>query len=106
MYVLLSPIGYQWESLRLRYYPFIVILSRAVGVLAELLNKLTDAETFYNRSKNYKNVWNKERELMCPQSKSGEFHCPLDPTLNTWIVKDDGYTEGEYDGSLENLVTV
>ena len=70
-------------------------VSRAVGVLAELLNKSADVETFYNRSKNYKNVWNKERELMCPRSKSGKFHCPLDPTLNTWIVKDDGFTEGE-----------
>lgn len=66
--------------------------------MAELLNKSADAETFYNRSKHYKNVWNKERELMCPRSKSGEFHCPLDPTLNTWIVKDDGFTEGEHGG--------
>ena len=73
---------------------------RAVGVLAELLNKSADAETFHNRSKNYKNVWNKERELMCPRSKSGEFHCPIDPTLNTWIVKDDGFTEGEHGGLL------
>ena len=68
--------------------------------MAELLNKSMDAETFLNRSKNYKNVWNKKRELMCPRSKNGNFNCPLDPTLNTWIVKDDGFTEGEHGGLL------
>ena len=78
----------------------VIISYRAVGALAELLNKSADAETFHNRSKNYKNVWNKERELMCPRSKSGEFHCPLDPTLNTWIVKYDGFTEGEHEQYL------
>ena len=69
---------------------------RAVGVLAELLNESIDAETFYNRSKSYKNVWNEESELMCPRSKSGEFHCPLDPTFHKWMFGDSGFTEGEY----------
>ena len=77
---------------------------RAVGVMADLLNKSEDAEIFYNHSKNYKNVWNKERELMCPRSKSGEFHCPFDPTLNTWIIKDAGFTEGEHDGMQPYLM--
>ena len=82
--------------LSINFYADIIINFRAVGVLAKLLNKSADAETFYNRSKNYKNVWNKEKELLCPRSKSGKLHCPLDPTLNTWIIKESGFTEGEH----------
>ena len=37
---------------------------------------------------------------MCPRSKSGNFNCPRDPILNTWIIKDDGFTEGEHGGLL------
>ena len=33
---------------------------------------------------------------MCPRSKSGELQCPLDPTLNTWIIKESGFTEGKH----------
>jgi len=68
--------------------------TRAVGTLASLLNKTSDAILFLNRSKNYKNVWSSENQLMCPRSSSGQFHCPLIPTFHEWIFKDSGYTEG------------
>lgn len=69
-------------------------LFRAVGILASHLNLSADALLFLNRSKSYRRVWNSERGLMCPRSRNGEFHCPLDPTLHEWMFKDSGYTEG------------
>ena len=68
--------------------------TRAVGTLASLLNKTSDAILFLNRSKSYKNVWSSENQLMCPRSSSGQFHCPLIPTFHEWMFKDSGYTEG------------
>ena len=59
-----------------------------------MLNRTNVAEVFFNRSRNYKNVWDNERQLMCPRDKSGKFHCPLDAALHEWIVKSTGYTEG------------
>lgn len=31
---------------------------------------------------------------MCPRSITGELHCPVDPLLQEWLVKEAGYTEG------------
>lgn len=66
----------------------------AIATMASLINRSSDVAIFLNRSKNYQNVWDDDRKLMCPHDRQGQFHCPLDPSLNTWVFKQDGYTEG------------
>ena len=66
----------------------------AIGQVAVYLGLSADAARYANRSKSYKNVWDSKRKLMCPRDVNGTFHCPLDPNLNDWIVKNSGYTEG------------
>ena len=67
---------------------------RAVGVLATILNFTEDAAYFMNRSENYRNIWDSQQKLMCPRSTFGELDCPVDPVLQVWLFKGDGYTEG------------
>ncbi len=31
------------------------------------------------RSKNYRNIWSRERQLFCPKNIAGELHCPVSP---------------------------
>jgi len=46
---------------------------------------------FLNRSKNYKNTWNTEKQLFCPKSLSGEWNCP-----DLWTdVFDQRFVEGD-----------
>jgi len=63
----------------------------AVGNIATAMGLLNDAEMFYNRSKNYKNVWNAKEQIMCPKNLTGEWNCP-----KLWInVFDSRYVEGD-----------
>ena len=64
--------------------------------MAEFLGKAGDAALFRNRSRNYQNVWNENRQLMCPRKASGVFDCPLDPSFHEWMFKSTGYTEGKW----------
>ncbi|XP_062519255.1 uncharacterized glycosidase Rv0584-like [Corticium candelabrum] len=66
----------------------------AIATVASHLNRTNDAALFFNRSRSYRNVWNHDKKLMCPRDRHGKFHCPLDPSLNSWMIKNDGYTEG------------
>ena len=66
----------------------------AIGTVASLINRSSDVTIFFSRSKSYQNVWDNGRKLMCPRDRQGKFHCPLDPSLNTWVIRQDGYTEG------------
>jgi predicted alpha-1,2-mannosidase len=66
----------------------------AVGTLATLLGNSSVADLMLNRSKNYRNVWSHKEQFMCERQRSGDFKCPIDPYLNTWIIKSQGYTEG------------
>ena len=74
---------------------FVPPASRAVGTLAALLGRSSEASVFLNRSGNFRNVWSSEQQLMCQRSRSGEFHCPLDPAFHEWMFKSSGFTEGE-----------
>ena len=69
-------------------------VNRVVGVLATMLDFTTDAAYFLNRSENYHNIWDPQRKLFCPRSISGKLDCPVDPLLQVWLLKEDGYTEG------------
>eukprot|EP01113_Clastostelium_recurvatum_P026084 TRINITY_DN3130_c0_g1_i1.p1 TRINITY_DN3130_c0_g1~~TRINITY_DN3130_c0_g1_i1.p1 ORF type:complete len:774 (-),score=142.72 TRINITY_DN3130_c0_g1_i1:74-2395(-) len=63
----------------------------AIGNLANALGNKQDAATFWNRSQNYKNVWNEEKKLFCPKDRNGKWECPL-----IWIdVFDPRYVEGD-----------
>lgn len=65
-----------------------------MGEVAKYLGNVTEAMYFYNRSRNYRNVWNEDHQLMCPRNSSGYFSCPSDPYLNNWVMEGTAYTEG------------
>ena len=65
-----------------------------MGEVAKYLGNMTEAANFYNRSKNYHNVWNENRQLMCPKNSSGHFSCPIDPYSDSWVIEKSAYTEG------------
>ena len=75
---------------------YLTPFSRAVGTLATLLGNSSVADLMLNRSKNYRNVWSHKEQFMCERQRSGDFKCPTDPYLNTWIIKSQGYTEGVF----------
>eukprot|EP00026_Physarum_polycephalum_P007181 Phypoly_transcript_07238.p1 GENE.Phypoly_transcript_07238~~Phypoly_transcript_07238.p1 ORF type:complete len:536 (+),score=94.37 Phypoly_transcript_07238:231-1610(+) len=63
----------------------------AVGNIAQAMGIEKDVATFANRSQNYKNVWNSEKQLFCPKNLTGEWNCP-----DVWIdVFDNRYVEGD-----------
>lgn len=62
----------------------------AIGQLAAQLNKTDDVTLFFNRSKNYRNVWHADSKFFCPRFANGSFHCNEDPGWNGWIFSDDG----------------
>lgn len=76
------------------YEDLTLYVIRAVAVVAMLLNFTEDAAYFMKRSENYRNIWDSRQKLMCPRSISGKLYCPVDPQLLTWLIRDDGYTEG------------
>lgn len=58
---------------------------------ATALNFTSDAQMFYGRSQNYKNVWNTQYKFFCPKTTAGKWECP-----ETWINVFDGrYVEGD-----------
>eukprot|EP01125_Pyxidicula_operculata_P000675 TRINITY_DN10657_c0_g1_i1.p1 TRINITY_DN10657_c0_g1~~TRINITY_DN10657_c0_g1_i1.p1 ORF type:complete len:753 (+),score=147.90 TRINITY_DN10657_c0_g1_i1:14-2272(+) len=58
---------------------------------AKAIGNNADAELFYNRSKNYQNVFNPEYAFFCPKTSKGEWNCP-----ETWIdIFDSRYVEGD-----------
>ena len=63
-------------------------------MFAELLGNSSVAEVMLNRSTNYRNVWDHNKQFMCERSRGGKFSCPLDPYLNQWLLMEDGFTEG------------
>ena len=67
---------------------------RAVGEVAKYLGNISEATYFHNRSKNYRNIWNEDHQLMCPRNSTRYFSCPSDPYLNSWIIEKSAYTEG------------
>ena len=69
---------------------------RALGVFAELLGNSSVAGVMLNRSTNYRNVWDHNKQFMCERGRDGEFSCPLDPYVNQWLLMEDGFTEGTY----------
>eukprot|EP00117_Sycon_ciliatum_P027270 scpid28321/ scgid2435/ Uncharacterized glycosidase Rv0584 len=66
----------------------------AISEFASILGLTADAELFRNHSKNYRNLWDAGRKLMCGRDGAGEFHCPLDPELNEWVLESTDFTEG------------
>jgi predicted alpha-1,2-mannosidase len=63
----------------------------ALANYATALNLTSDAQMFYSRSKNYKNVWNSQYKFFCPKTSSGKWECP-----ETWLnVFDERYVEGD-----------
>ncbi len=76
-------------------------VDRVVGILATMLNLTEDAVYFMNRSENYHNIWDSQQKLMCPRSISGKLNCPVDPLLQAWLLKENGYTEGSEYNSLK-----
>lgn len=64
------------------------ILSR----LSMLDGNKEDALSALNRSHNYRNIWSKERRLMCPRHTDGTFQCPIKPTS---VATENNYQEVE-----------
>jgi len=63
----------------------------AVGNIALAMGLQSDAEIFHNRSQNYRNVWNAEKQIFCPKNITGEWDCP-----DVWLnVFDSRYVEGD-----------
>jgi len=63
----------------------------AVGVVAHVLHDETNATKYRTRSLNYVNVWDKDKEFMCPRTSDGKLHCSLE---SAWYFVDKEYTEG------------
>jgi putative alpha-1,2-mannosidase len=63
----------------------------AISGVATALGKSSDAAMFFNRSKNYENMWNHREKYMCPKTKAGAWECPIIKT-NFW---DKRYVEGD-----------
>lgn len=63
-------------------------------LLAEISDLLGDTSTSSEarkRSKNYQNIWSKERELMCTRSEAGDLNCPIDPIgPQSWNMYKEG----------------
>jgi predicted alpha-1,2-mannosidase len=60
--------------------------------ISDLLGDTTTASEARVRAKNYKNIWSKERELMCTRDEAGVMFCPKDPIgPKSW----DMYKEGD-----------
>jgi predicted alpha-1,2-mannosidase len=63
----------------------------ALSNYASALGNAADAQMFFNRSRNYKNVWHPEYKFFCPKTSSGKWECPL-----IWTnVFDERYVEGD-----------
>jgi predicted alpha-1,2-mannosidase len=61
--------------------------------IEKVIGNTTQAKIFYERGKNYRNVFNKESQFMCPRSSDQSWHCPWGPE---WInVFDSRYVEGD-----------
>ena len=71
-----------------------IFLIRAISEFAKHLGKPSDMELFLSRSKNYRNLWDSRRNLMCARNTGGDFECPVDPELNDWILHSTDFTEG------------
>lgn len=63
----------------------------AVAQLAQALGYQSDADLFYQRSKNYQNLWNEEIQAFIPKNASGEWYNNVEDDVLT-----PGYTEGNY----------
>lgn len=63
----------------------------ALGNFAKYaMNRPSEANVFFNRSQNYRNVWSAEK-FFCPRSITGAFECPW-----TWVNPfDNNYIEGD-----------
>lgn len=70
----------------------IAIDDRAVAVAAEKLGKPGDAEYFYRRSLNYRNIFDQETGFFRGRKLSGEWTTPFDPLYSRHEGSD--YTEG------------
>jgi predicted alpha-1,2-mannosidase len=59
----------------------------------KIIGDSTQAQVFYKRGKNYRNVFNNDTQFICPRSSDGSWHCPWGPEyLN---VFDSRYVEGD-----------
>lgn len=62
----------------------------ALALWAKAMGKTEDFEMFYQRSKNWKNYWDKETQFLRPKNCNGEFVEPFNPNY----VFGDFYVEG------------
>jgi len=66
----------------------------AVGNIATAMGLHDDAAIFYNRSQNYRNVWNAKEQIFCPKNITGVWNCPdiwVDPILDNRYVEGDAW---------------
>jgi len=64
----------------------------AVGELAKELGKQEDYKTFSARGLNYKNLWNKDKNMFLPKDSKGEW-IPIDPKFDGGMGGRDYYDE-------------
>lgn len=68
----------------------------AVGNIAwSVLGNEADAEALWQRAQNYKNVWEPNRQLMCPRLYNGSFACPSSFAALWPYPLETGYTEAD-----------
>jgi hypothetical protein len=77
----------------------VAYLDWAVANMAAALNNSAAAQLFYNRSKNYQNVWNADEQFFCPKSRDSTANgavtwaCP--PWYDYLNPFDTRYEEGD-----------
>ncbi len=64
----------------------------AVGQFAAELKKTDDAALFAKRAKNYKNLWNDDKQMFIPKDKDGKF-IDIDPKFDGGLGGRDFYDE-------------
>ena len=59
--------------------------------LSDLVGDQASADSAAGRAQNYRNIWSKEKEFMCPRSESGVLECSKSASsLDSW----QNYVEG------------
>lgn len=81
----------------------------AVSRIAGELGHTEDQKLFFNRSKNYMNVWNKNEKYFCARNRKGEFDCPivkLNPFDKRYVEGDAWHWRWFAPHDMENLVSL
>ncbi|MCC6491360.1 MAG: GH92 family glycosyl hydrolase [Candidatus Hydrogenedentes bacterium] len=71
----------------------------AIALLAEALGHPEDAAIFAQHAKNYRNVWNAERQFFDSRDSSGNFQQEFNPLKLTYLDSGKRYTRGYVEGS-------